>query len=630
VSSGIFVGSTYGKNIHGTTGSYKLATVGGGLRDPSAAKRRVTRYNHLYTTHTKISIRNEDPFLRFAAGPFANVTSCLTVKQMRIGTSAAPKTDAATIVKTDANYGKIGFNLLRNMHAVGANFMKIIERDKLNQKCRTLCSAIANALDVNSTTYNNAAGQLLVESIGREFNNRFPTGNSVGCFNIPQPTTSSELTQAEMLEMTKEIGAQLQAIPITKEECLKQDLQHIQLLCALTTAVDRIDDSGHPLKNATDIDQENFFIVLKNAITEIRKSPLFAEYNAARLDADLCDTIIQCLSKCKFRVSLASGMRDILNVYFKNMRDREGEKMGIRGRIRPGVLSANVPQDKNGVCKVAVFPWPARNTETLRKQFTISAEEVVGQPFAKTLSQLAEAPPSSIAASRFILSDERMLLFNNPDAFLRKAVAHYLANQSLLSDSATLSIANWVSSRQAPIAGRTMQLALLGMTVQTKLPVNLKGTVGDQLVQLDSLGHRYVPRKTFSDVIYGAGLPIRCGPSGTTTDIIAGLYALNPEGTMVALNSLLNRVKSLSGTPNEQQATDLHSNFRQLFTSISSYMQLGQYHTAGEVLAGCYAAALALHGQEEQNIESFRGNLQRLMKNFEQSPETFFFAAEKV
>ncbi|MDR2668075.1 MAG: hypothetical protein LBB38_03490 [Puniceicoccales bacterium] len=94
----------------------------------------------------------------------------------------------------------------------------------------------------------------------------------------------------------------------------------------------------------------------------------------------------------------------------------------------------------------------------------------------------------------------------------------------------------------------------------------------------------YVSRKTSSGIIDAAGLRTLCGPSGTTTDIIAVLHMFNPERTDIALAQMCDF--ALHGIPPGPELC-------QLFTSITFYMQTGKYHTFGEVAAGIFAAAFA-------------------------------------
>jgi hypothetical protein len=116
-------------------------------------------------------------------------------------------------------------------------------------------------------------------------------------------------------------------------------------------------------------------------------------------------------------------------------------------------------------------------------------------------------------------------------------------------------------------------------------------------------------------LIDDAGLRTLCGPSGTTTDILAILYAENSAAVDAALEQMRVVIRDWVQPGNE---------LKDLFRAISGYMQIGQYHTFGEVAAGIYAAAY--RGQAGANVTpaEYRENFQFLLTRMKDKPEMFF------
>lgn len=84
-----------------------------------------------------------------------------------------------------------------------------------------------------------------------------------------------------------------------------------------------------------------------------------------------------------------------------------------------------------------------------------------------------------------------------------------------------------------------------------------------------------------------------CGISGTTTDICLGLTS---QMDIDRLKAALLPVIEFANTNDLSKLTD---EFRSLFTSISMFMQGGQYHTPAEVLGGMLMAAATLFDDPE-------------------------------
>ncbi|MDR2371716.1 MAG: hypothetical protein LBD60_01050 [Puniceicoccales bacterium] len=71
----------------------------------------------------------------------------------------------------------------------------------------------------------------------------------------------------------------------------------------------------------------------------------------------------------------------------------------------------------------------------------------------------------------------------------------------------------------------------------------------------------------------------------------------------------------------------LSDEFKNLFLSVTMYMQSGQYHSAGEVLGGLYCAALTLahdSNLDPKNFDQIAPKFQAMWQAFKANPEDFF------
>ena len=126
-----------------------------------------------------------------------------------------------------------------------------------------------------------------------------------------------------------------------------------------------------------------------------------------------------------------------------------------------------------------------------------------------------------------------------------------------------------------------------------------------------------------------------CSVSGTTTDIVVGLVGIYGKE---AMGKILEPFAKLVNekTPNAKAIKDglndkKFNGFKRLFSSIASYMQCGQYHSAGEVLGGLYTASLNFIDDTERgprtNIDSFKANFDVLCKVLSNDTDAFALAA---
>jgi hypothetical protein len=118
-----------------------------------------------------------------------------------------------------------------------------------------------------------------------------------------------------------------------------------------------------------------------------------------------------------------------------------------------------------------------------------------------------------------------------------------------------------------------------------------------------------------------------CSISGTTIGCILSIISSHgEEKAKELLQPLLDYLEGDTEALNSQAGLI----FKKLATELSFFMQTGQYHTAGEVLAALYIAgkALTIGDEEFADIDKAYTDFSRLMEDFSKKPETFF-AIEK-
>ncbi len=140
------------------------------------------------------------------------------------------------------------------------------------------------------------------------------------------------------------------------------------------------------------------------------------------------------------------------------------------------------------------------------------------------------------------------------------------------------------------------------------------------LVEKDSSG-QYKGKSNLAAAMQNQGLRTICSVSGTTTDIVAVLWAINGEKTKEALSQLNTFIKT-----DCQDFSKLKNEFKDLFLSIALYMQSGQYHSAAEVLSRlCCSAQTLIEHKATIKIQNGRPEpYSTLMEVFKGNPSKFF------
>jgi hypothetical protein len=157
--------------------------------------------------------------------------------------------------------------------------------------------------------------------------------------------------------------------------------------------------------------------------------------------------------------------------------------------------------------------------------------------------------------------------------------------------------------------------------------------VGNVEVTFNGATRQKIPLKHFAEmnsvanIMYRNNLRTICSISGTTVDIILSKIAtLGPHQVKEVLQPLLDHLEGKVPDPLNHPGTPEGKKFKELASSISFFMQTGNYHTAAEVIGGMFIAARAQSTSKEENIdidETFR-LFNKLMEELAASPQTFF------
>ncbi|MDR2628659.1 MAG: hypothetical protein LBC30_01535 [Puniceicoccales bacterium] len=261
------------------------------------------------------------------------------------------------------------------------------------------------------------------------------------------------------------------------------------------------------------------------------------------------------------------------------------------------------------------------------------------------------------SATPDVIDPHRVAMLNDPVRFLQEA----LSAPGEADQAANASLVSKLGERKVAIQ-KQLQTALLDTKFPDELgnPPTLRRAIipwqiRDLVDGADTPGPRLClvkSKPSFAASMIDHGLQTFCSISGTTTDIVVGMVAQmggDPAGKAAMagrLGPLVELVESAvvatPSTTSEQLAGQIANDpklngFKDLFLSISLYMQSGQYHTASEVLAGLYCAALNVCPQSFRypstspvtDPKAFGERFERLCAVFQSNPVAFFPAAPK-
>lgn len=171
-------------------------------------------------------------------------------------------------------------------------------------------------------------------------------------------------------------------------------------------------------------------------------------------------------------------------------------------------------------------------------------------------------------------------------------------------------------------------------TVPDAMLEELKGilnTTGGQKIKnllkekglIKDVGGVLQAKPSFASFINDAGLPTYCSVSGTTGEIVSVLHCTlkDRDGNSPLAKVFDNLLKITEGKwPNPP------FNFSTYFAPIATFMEVGHFHTTGEVLGGFLSVAVAdrnvnsevgirLSGGDEEKIKQYDNNYKKLLTN---------------
>ena len=208
-----------------------------------------------------------------------------------------------------------------------------------------------------------------------------------------------------------------------------------------------------------------------------------------------------------------------------------------------------------------------------------------------------------------------------------------LQNGSLFKDKEfTSSAGNIVAIKGSIVPDETANLKTVPSEMLKDLEGIMNTVTGKEIVRLlqdenlikaekDSSGKfsKITAKPSFASYINDAGLPTYCSVSGTTGETVSVLHCTLKDGNG---NSLLtevfeNLLKIADGIWPEPPF-----NFSRYFAPIATFMEVGHFHTTGEVLGGFLSVAVAERNvKNEAKIRLSGGDEEKIKQEIEQTKE---------
>ncbi|MDR0679012.1 MAG: hypothetical protein LBF24_02070 [Puniceicoccales bacterium] len=330
----------------------------------------------------------------------------------------------------------------------------------------------------------------------------------------------------------------------------------------------------------------------------------FAEFFAKGFDERCIAVIVGYFPDLSAEARKVLG--ESISLLLEKIRKMEGEKLGTRGRIDVKHFAELPQRPKTGFAKIlSIF---TKDDTVRRERFltTLRSLRVRGEECFGAVAAVMDADAVIDAFDKLLLlsgsdavplaacfrtfSANRMLLVQQPLLFIGKALLCFY-KEARSAGSQRAEVAMRLLRRICSLPPRdeiTLRTNLLAVPIGESAGPKL----GDLVVEIDG---EFQPRMTCAGLCDLSNLPVWCGPSGTTIDFLIMVHLLQPEYVTGALASLLDFLTSM-GT------SELSVEFRGLFTQITFYMALKEYHSPAEVLAAFLATALAVAPETESGI----------------------------
>jgi hypothetical protein len=372
----------------------------------------------------------------------------------------------------------------------------------------------------------------------------------------------------------------------------------------------------------------------------VRQSGFFMEYSYKKLDEQICNTFVkQVANKLGLDDAQQTTLKDAIDSQLKHYRDAAGgsDRSDIKGGFRGRDVSTQINGHQKPTKKIYLQQGPAEiRGKPVSDFLTLDRLQGSAVTFFDTVNKNGgfnrpSRPQQS--ATPDVIEPHRVAMLNDPVGFLQSA---------LRGKGVDLSTPPF---NQLATIQKSLQDALLNTEFSIAGGPSQKGDHPWKIIDLveqDTASGKYISKPSFAASMIDRGLQTFCSISGTTTDIVVGLVA-QPDGkakmtdTLGPLVELLEKaVVAVPPLSPEQLADKIADNpnlngFKDLFLSVSLYMQSGQYHTASEVLAGLYCAALnvcpvsdPLSHPPATDVEAFGERFERLCTAFQSNPAAFF------
>lgn len=314
------------------------------------------------------------------------------------------------------------------------------------------------------------------------------------------------------------------------------------------------------------------------------------------------------------------------------------EKTGERGRVgldrsfgaAAGVALAGSPGEQFAF---AVMPDRADDAAV-----AAWAEEVLKDPATEAFAAAAKGKdgilshigsPTNVLRLGKGLDSAFLALAEHPEILLQKAIESMLPRPAEVLSPEQMQEANLLAALRLDFEAPSEPGRVNAQQEQLKEIIgNINVQFNDATKQKMPLG-KMARMDSVASIMRQAHLRTICSVSGTTVDACVGMMlSMGKENMQRLLQPLLNYAKKFD-TPAPTPPPTLNSpeadGFKQLLTTISFFMQTGQYHTAGEVLGGLFIVARGLFttDAENMNIDQTFKMFEGLMREFAESPERF-------
>jgi hypothetical protein len=370
-------------------------------------------------------------------------------------------------------------------------------------------------------------------------------------------------------------------------------------------------------------------------IKTIQQSGFFMEYSYKELDAKIAETFANRVASA-LPEGLDDAQKGTIKAAVENKLKKLREATGDPDKIKGGFRGRDVSSQIDGCQRPhkQVFPKqgpaeirgePVKDRLTTSQDFPLTPE---AQNFFRAVRHdggFTRPFRPQQSATPDVIDPQRVAMLNEPVKFLQNALKE--AGQD-------------IDIPQLEEQKAALQNALLDTKFNDESGFIVSVREGKSweikdLVEQNATLDQYTSKPSFAASMIDHGLQTFCSISGTTTDIVGGLVAQkggDSDGKTAMANILGPLVQLAEAKPIDlaKLAEPKFDSFKNLFLSVALYMQSGQYHTASEVLAGLYCAALNVCPANNPShppatdMQAFGERFEKLCVAFQSNPAAFF------